>query len=431
MSSASCLTSWSRAPEVRPRLKYKSATTMYSSKDQRLPAGSCSATRASCHGSPSRSVLTCERLARIGTLLASRDPRRHPHCAATLGGVVIAPACPVPPLASKAPSPAVARHAPQTEDQAPPPRTGESPVALEHAASRFSVHGTTVPVRRTNEGPSVTEDDRPSAEDFAAVLDDGRVAFLTILSNLDAQSTDRIMQRLDYYWRHDRRIFADPDFPRLLFAVDPDIWVHSGPYRFVKSAEFRRVVNLLILNSPEPVADNEEVGPKTYMERVLAAVKDELDRRVGRYAEVGRSLESEWGPEDLGRALVGELIAEPSRWSKYIGPVLRRSSLADRTGLDADTIQALAKDFRIIELTTTDEVVVYPEFQLDGSDFLKGLDEVLARFAPNSIDGWTLAAWFTHPQVDAGGTSLVELLRRGDREVALQLARDAARRFSQ
>lgn len=123
----------------------------------------------------------------------------------------------------------------------------------------------------------------------------------------------------------------------------------------------------------------------------------------------------------LARAVLEQSIADAA-WGAQIGPVLAQR---DAARLLATTEQAVSKDRRLLRLRNRDGRPVYPVVQFDGRSRLDGVAEVVATLSP-TLQPLTVAAWLTAPNRSLGRRRPVDLLRDGDRDAVLALARRLA-----
>ncbi len=167
-----------------------------------------------------------------------------------------------------------------------------------------------------------------------------------------------------------------------------------------------------------------------FIQEVVTAVVGALQERADEYRRVGRNLFEEWVASELGRSLVLQALPEPSPWSQFVGPVLTRQALISRLSLTPGEVDRSVEDGRLLELETSDGVLVYPEYQLQDGARLPGFSDVLQVFDRYAVTSWTLAAWFYHKQ-EEWGQSVIDMLRDRQVDLAMATAREAARRFTQ
>ena len=82
-------------------------------------------------------------------------------------------------------------------------------------------------------------------------------------------------------------------------------------------------------------------------------------------------------------------------WASIVGPCYTVDSFARELGWDTDAAAAAASDLRILEIRTSDGVVLYPAFQVVDGRVVSGLDEVLPVLHSGLADPWTWAQWLT------------------------------------
>lgn len=280
------------------------------------------------------------------------------------------------------------------------------------------------------------DEEQVVAEEFASVLEDGRLLIIVALAGLPQEALRRWTAELRDYssstWRAHYRDARSGEFllPLPLWPI-----AISSPSQ-VQFKSFDDLTEIaLALRIPEvgagPKAREADARSGGFTDLLLESLVKELQVRLREYRAFGRDLAAEWDPAELGRELIRRVVPEPSPWSAIIGPVLRTASFAARLGLDAEDVEGYVEKGTVLALTTEDGVTVFPEFQLSSGGLLPGFGDVLQRFDPESVDGWTLAAWLVHSQDELGGASVVEALREGKQAAALAASSEAARRFSQ
>jgi hypothetical protein len=159
----------------------------------------------------------------------------------------------------------------------------------------------------------------------------------------------------------------------------------------------------------------------------------ELQELEASYARRGRSLEELGTADDLVERMVA-ILPDPSAWDDTLGPFYGSAKVA--TMLGGISRQALSERRgrkSLLALKTADGAWIYPTFQFDRNNrVFPGLPALLKVLESSGVDDWTAAGWVVSPLESLGGLSAVEWLSRGlDRDVALEAARDAARRFAQ
>lgn len=168
------------------------------------------------------------------------------------------------------------------------------------------------------------------------------------------------------------------------------------------------------------------------IDEITQHVKQGLEERLSSLDTPERSLDGIGSPRDLARRML-EIVPIPSRWDDHLGPFYGTGQVAKILGgVSRQAIADRRERRTLLGLKTADGVMVYPTFQFDDrNQVLPGLAEILQSFRDSAVDDWTLAGWLVAPSKALGGQSVVQRLRAGvDLDVALGLARDAARRFA-
>lgn len=151
------------------------------------------------------------------------------------------------------------------------------------------------------------------------------------------------------------------------------------------------------------VADDE------YVNTVLSAVRARL-RQVS--SETSEPLESVLGNVSEVAERLAAAVPTASTLAAEIGPVYRQASLAKARGCSRQAIGDWVRHRRVLALTTSDNVVVIPAFQLDSAlGPLPGLEAVLSVLTPDVVDDWTLASWLGAPQPLLGGDTVIARVR--------------------
>jgi hypothetical protein len=112
---------------------------------------------------------------------------------------------------------------------------------------------------------------------------------------------------------------------------------------------------------------------------------------------------------------------ENRAWAAQVGPCLSRASVARLLGKSE---QAVAQDGRLLSFRNGDGRIVYPLVQFDGPRPVGGLDRVVAMLTAAGDDDLTVLAWLTASKPAFSGRSPLEMLRAGDIDPVLHLARE-------
>lgn len=120
---------------------------------------------------------------------------------------------------------------------------------------------------------------------------------------------------------------------------------------------------------------------------------------------------------------------ERNSWADILGPCYTSQSIARTLGWTESQVAAAAESLQLLELRTTDDVRLYPEFQLWNGGIVDGLPEVLRVLRAGINDSWTWAQWLnTRPSGSDGidEPSSIEQLREGNLSDVLRDARHDA-----
>lgn len=110
-----------------------------------------------------------------------------------------------------------------------------------------------------------------------------------------------------------------------------------------------------------------------------------------------------------------------------IGPFFNTATLSAWLGVHRPTIYRLKRQRVILAITTSDRLLAFPAFQFSHArDALPALPEVLALLDPADQDPVGSALWLNAPARTFNGATPAELLRQGDQEAVLVVARQIA-----
>lgn len=101
-------------------------------------------------------------------------------------------------------------------------------------------------------------------------------------------------------------------------------------------------------------------------------------------------------------------------------------------GVSRQAIHDRVKRGTLLQVRTSDQALLYPTFQFDGTDIAPRLRQVLARLRATDVDGWTIATWFSTPSAELDGSTPREVLEQPGAPVepVEQAATAAARRWA-
>jgi hypothetical protein len=137
-----------------------------------------------------------------------------------------------------------------------------------------------------------------------------------------------------------------------------------------------------------------------------------------------------WTASVPARALAKSVLeqdAADSAWAKQVGAALRESDVAKLLDSSVGTVSA---DPRLLRLPRRDGRSVYPIFQFDGRRQVPGVADVVEVLTPIVATPFTIAAFLTGSHVALDGRTAIDLLRVGEIEPVILLARGFAERAS-
>ena len=115
--------------------------------------------------------------------------------------------------------------------------------------------------------------------------------------------------------------------------------------------------------------------------------------------------------------------ADDRAWTEQLGPAYRQGDVARL--LDKSR-QAVSADRGLLRLALRDGEIAYPVFQFDGRRQLPGIREVVRVLEPAVASAWTTASWLTSPAPQLDDRTPLALLRAGELEPVVSLARQTA-----
>ncbi|MFB4349800.1 hypothetical protein [Microbacterium sp. CR_7] len=116
----------------------------------------------------------------------------------------------------------------------------------------------------------------------------------------------------------------------------------------------------------------------------------------------------------------------PTPWGEIVGPCYTVTSMARTLGWTETEVMEAGNDLRLLMLHTTDDVYLFPEFQLLDGKVVEGLTEVLNVLRTGVDDSWTWTQWLNVALPDKYPRRNITLLRQGRLEEALRDARHVA-----
>ena len=123
----------------------------------------------------------------------------------------------------------------------------------------------------------------------------------------------------------------------------------------------------------------------------------------------------------------GGPAADAATLDSEIGPFFDTATLSSWFGVSRRAIYRLKRHRIILAMTTSDRRLAFPAWQFSqAKEPLPALPEVLAELDPTDEDAVGSALWHNTLARSFGGATPAELLRRGDLEAVLAVARQIA-----
>ncbi|WP_341974013.1 hypothetical protein [Microbacterium sp. LWO13-1.2] len=119
----------------------------------------------------------------------------------------------------------------------------------------------------------------------------------------------------------------------------------------------------------------------------------------------------------------------PNPWAEIIGPCYTAASLARELGWSESDVAEATASLTVLEVKTSDGVLLYPAFQVWNGALVEGLDAVLHILSTGTESRWTWAQWLNVRVDDESGeeaSSAIEQLLTGQLDAVLRDARHTA-----
>ena len=120
---------------------------------------------------------------------------------------------------------------------------------------------------------------------------------------------------------------------------------------------------------------------------------------------------------------------DPNPWAEIVGSCYTAASFARVLGWEESDVAEAAASLSVLELRTSDDVLLYPAFQVWDGQPVPGLGDVLRVLSTGTKGRWTWAQWL-HTRVDdesgEEAPSAIEQLMIGQLDDVLRDARHTA-----
>lgn len=165
---------------------------------------------------------------------------------------------------------------------------------------------------------------------------------------------------------------------------------------------------------------------RQFVEEATRRFEEALSGVVAEHERAGRTAQTVLGdPGSFARRAVRASAPGASPWDDLVGPFVRSDGVQHRLGISRQAVAAKAARRRLLRVITVEGDHLYPLWQFDDTQVLRGLPELLALFPENAVDGWTLATWLRTPDPDLGEAPF-DALARGEVDRVRAVARTAA-----
>lgn len=147
------------------------------------------------------------------------------------------------------------------------------------------------------------------------------------------------------------------------------------------------------------------------------------------HAEFPDQVWADYTPETLASRMLHSVpnveSSGKNMWDEAIGPFFDTTGLRQWKGVTRQRLDALRKSNRLIALTSSDNRLLYPEFQFGASgELLPHLDEILPALH-RSYNDWDAALWLDTPSEEWGGKTAAQVLHGGDEEAYRRILAEA------
>ncbi|WP_136042445.1 MULTISPECIES: hypothetical protein [unclassified Microbacterium] len=107
-------------------------------------------------------------------------------------------------------------------------------------------------------------------------------------------------------------------------------------------------------------------------------------------------------------------------WAEIVGPCYTVASMARTLGWTEAEVLAAGESLRLLMLRTSDDVTLFPSFQLIEGKVVEGLTEVLRVLETGTANRWTWAQWLNTELPNEDPSRNIQYLYAGRLDEALR-----------
>lgn len=123
-------------------------------------------------------------------------------------------------------------------------------------------------------------------------------------------------------------------------------------------------------------------------------------------------------------------MTDESPWSRIVGPCYTVAAMARELGWTEEEVIRAGNTCRLLMLSTSDHVLLFPAFQLNNGEVVEGLSDVLRILATGTRGRWTWAQWLNGELPGKNPLRNIDALRAGNLDAVMRDARHDAEAWS-
>ncbi|WP_336645482.1 hypothetical protein [Microbacterium sp. USHLN186] len=147
-------------------------------------------------------------------------------------------------------------------------------------------------------------------------------------------------------------------------------------------------------------------------EQAARKIGEEVTSQLLRQAASGANLMALGPLKELARDIVARLPLAQNPWSDIVGPCYTSGALQRELGITRAAVSRAVGENRLLRVTTSDGVNLYPAFQVHAGAVVPGLGRVLRALSGGTNSTWTWAQWLNATIMDENGDPLPRNIER-------------------